>query len=80
LRLIIIIKMSSRYTNMKVHISDNQRSKVKQAVEKGEAVTIKLSYEDLQGNDLLAFTKSQLNKIAEAFNNQKGITIRMSKA
>jgi hypothetical protein len=27
----------------------------------------------------LAFTTSQLNKIAEAFNNQKGITIKMSK-
>jgi hypothetical protein len=64
---------------MKVHISDNQKSKIKQAAEKVEAVTIKLSYEDLQGNDVLAFTKSQMNKIAEAFNNQKGITIRMSK-
>jgi hypothetical protein len=60
---------------MKVHISDNQKSKIKQAAEKGEAVNIKLSYEDLQGNDVLAFTKSRLNKIAEAFNNQKGITI-----
>jgi hypothetical protein len=64
---------------MKVHISDNQKSKIKQAAEKGEAVNIKLSYEDLQGDDVSAFTKSQLNKIAEAFNSQKGITIRMSK-
>jgi hypothetical protein len=72
--------MSSRYTNIKVvHISDNQKSKIKQAAEKGEPVTIKLSYDDSQGNDVLAFTKSQLNKIAEAFNNQKNITIRMSK-
>ena len=64
---------------MKVHISDNQKSKIKQAAEKGEAVSIKLSYDDLQGNDVLAFTKAQLNKIAEAFNNQKGVTIKMSK-
>jgi hypothetical protein len=64
---------------MKVHISDNQKTKIKQAVEMGEAVSSRLSYEDLQGNDVLAFTKSQLNKIAEAFNNQKGITIQMSK-
>jgi hypothetical protein len=64
---------------MKVHISDNLKSKMKQAAEKGEAVNIKLSHEDLQGNDVLAFTKSQLNNIAEVFNNQKGITIRMSK-
>jgi hypothetical protein len=64
---------------MKIHISHNQKSKIKQAVEKGEPVTIKLSYEDLQGNDVLAFTKSQVNKIAEAFNNQKGIALKMSK-
>jgi hypothetical protein len=32
----------------------------------------------LQGNDVLAFTTPQLNKIAEAFNNQKSITIKMS--
>jgi 2,4-dienoyl-CoA reductase-like NADH-dependent reductase (Old Yellow Enzyme family) len=63
---------------MKVHISDNQRSKIQQAVEKGEPVSIRLTYEDLQGNDV-AFTTSQLNKIAEAFNNRKGITIKMSK-
>jgi hypothetical protein len=64
---------------MKVHISDNQRSKIKQAEEKGEAVSIRLSYEDLQGNDVLPFTMSQLNKIAEAFNYWKGVTIKMSK-
>jgi hypothetical protein len=64
---------------MKVHISDNQKTKIKQAVEKGEAVNIKLLYEDLHGYDVLVFTASQLNKIAEAFSNQKGITIKMSK-
>jgi hypothetical protein len=65
---------------MKIHVSDNQKTKIKQAAGKGEAVNIKLSYEDLQGNDVLAFTTSQLNNIAEAFNNQKGITIKMSKS
>ena len=64
---------------MKVHISDNQKSKIKQAVEKGEPVSIRLTYEDLQGNDVLAYSKVQLNKIAEAFNNQKGVTVKMSK-
>jgi hypothetical protein len=64
---------------MKVHISDNQNNKIKQAVVKGETVIFRLSYEDLQGNYVLAFTTSQLNKIAEAFNNLKGIIIKMSK-
>jgi hypothetical protein len=79
LRINNLKKMSSRYTNMKVHISDNQKSKIQQAVEKGEPVSIRLSCEDLQENDVLAFTTSQLNKIAEAFNIRKGITIKMSK-
>jgi hypothetical protein len=79
IRLNNLKKMSSRNTNMRVHISDNQKSKIRQAVKKGEAVSIRLSCEDLQGNDVLAFTTSQLNKIPEAFNNQKGITIKMSK-
>jgi hypothetical protein len=57
---------------MKVGISDNQKTNIKQAIEKGEAVTFRLTYEDLQGNDVLAFTMSQSNEIAEAFNNQKG--------
>jgi hypothetical protein len=64
---------------MKLIYQTIRRLRIKQAVEKGEAVFIRLSYEDLQGNDVLAFTTSQLNKIAEAFNNQKGITIKMSK-
>jgi hypothetical protein len=59
----------SRYTNMRVHISDNQKTKIKQAVEKGEAFIIRLSFEDLQGNDVLAFTMSLLNIIAEAVSN-----------
>jgi Flp pilus assembly protein TadG len=64
---------------MKVHMSDNQKSKIQQAVEKGEPVSIRLTYKNLQENDVLTFTMSQLNTITEAFNNRKGVTIKMSK-
>jgi hypothetical protein len=70
---------SSRCTQMKVHISDNQKTKIKQAMEKGGPLTIRLLYEDLQGENTLAFISTQLTKLATAFNERKGITIMMSK-
>lgn len=70
---------SSRYTNMKVHVSDNQKDKIKKAVEDNSPVSIRFTYEHLTGNDVLAFTKSQLDKIAEAYTNKKAVTIKLSK-
>ncbi len=70
---------SSRYTNMKVHASDNQKDKIKKAVEDNSPVSIRFTYEHLTGNDVLAFTKSQLDKIAEAYTNKKAVTIKLSK-
>jgi ribosomal protein S15P/S13E len=69
---------TSRYTNMKVHISANQKDKIKKAVEDNTPVSIRFTHEYLAGNDVLAFTKSQSDKIAEEFENNKGITIKMS--
>lgn len=68
--------MASHYTTMKVHILDNQTAKSQQAFEKCEAVSIQLLYEDLPGNDLLAFTMSQTKKTTEAHNN--GVSSKMS--
>ena len=41
-------------------------------------VSIRLGYEDLKGNDILAVTESQAKKLAKAYENKKGITIKMS--
>ena len=41
-------------------------------------VSIRLGYEDLKGNDILAVTESQAKKLAKAYENKKGVTIRMS--
>jgi len=38
-----------------------------------------LDYEDLCGSDVLALTNSQLNRMTKAYQNGKGITIKMSK-
>jgi hypothetical protein len=42
-------------------------------------VSIRFVHEHLTGDDVLAFKKSQLDKIAEAYKNNKGITIKVSK-
>ena len=64
---------------MKVHISDSQKEKLKKAAEENTTVSIRFTYDHLTGNDVLAFTKGQLDSIAEAYNNKKEVTIKMSK-
>lgn len=75
----------SRYTNVKVNISQGQIDKIKQAVQTGSnslhsnGVSIRLSHSDLDGEHILALTTAQVNKIAKAYQNGTGVTIKMSK-
>ena len=64
---------------MRVNISENQKDKIKHAVDTKIPVSIRLSYEDLCGNDALALTNSQVKRMGKAYENGKGITIKMSK-
>ena len=69
----------TRYTNVKVNILEGQKEKLQHTLKAGcPAVSIRLGYEDLQGNDILAVTNSQAKNLAKAHENGKGITIRMS--
>ena len=69
----------TRYTNVKNNISKGQEEKLQHAIKAGcPAVSIHLSHEDLEGNDILAVSDSQVRKLAKALGNGKGITIRMS--
>ena len=69
----------TRYTNVKVNISEGQKEKLQHAIKAGcPAVSIRLGHEDLQGNDILAITKSQAKNLVKTHENGKGITIRMS--
>ena len=57
----------SRYTNIKVNISEGQKDKIKRALEAGcDSVSIKLSHDDLSGEDVLALTQRQINKMIES--------------
>jgi len=67
------------YTKVHVNISENQKRDLKRAIMSKGPVSIRLGYEDLEGNDILALTDSQVNRMTKAYDNGKGITIKMSK-
>lgn len=67
------------YENVKVNVSEGQKEKIKQAFETGSAVSIRLTHGDLTGEHVLALTLAQCKKMAKAYNNGKGMTIKMSK-
>ena len=69
----------TEYINVKVNISEGQKEKLQHAIKAGcSTISIRLGHEDLKGNDILAVTNSQANKLAKAHENGKGITIRMT--
>ena len=68
------------YTDVNVNISDSQKQKVKKALAAGTQFSLRLSHEDLVGNDVIAVTQSQLNRLKKAHEAGKGVTIKMSKS
>lgn len=70
----------SRYTNVKVNISEGQKDKIKRALQAGvDGVSIRLSHDDFSGEHVLALTRAQINKMRKAYNSGTGTTIKMSK-
>ena len=69
----------TKYLNAKVNISEGQKEKLQHAIKANcPMVSIRLGYEDLKGNDILAVTESQAKKLAKAYENKKVVTIKMS--
>ena len=67
------------YVNVKVKISEWQKDKLQHALKAGcPTISIRLDHEDLKGNDIMAITRSQTKNLAKAYENGKGITIRMT--
>ena len=69
----------SRYVNVEVNISEGQKEKIKQAIQTGATVSIRLQHGDLTGKDVLALTQAQINKMTKAYQNGTGMTIKFSK-
>ena len=69
----------TRYTNIKLYISECQKDKIKKAFEpNSKYITIRFQCSDLYGEDIVALTKSQVNRLVEACEEKRGLTIRMS--
>jgi hypothetical protein len=60
-----------------VNLSEGQKNKISAAYKNGIRISIKLSKDDLYGNDMLALTKAQLNKLRKAEN---GVQLNLSVA
>ena len=57
----------TQYINVKVKISEWQKEKLQHALKaKCPTISIRLNYEDLKGNDILAITRLQAKKLAKA--------------
>ena len=70
----------TRYTNFKMRISEGQKDKLKKAFESNcESITNRLTFSDVHGEDVIALTNSQLDRLVKAYEEKNGMTIRMSK-
>ena len=55
------------YTNVKVRILEGQKDKLKKAFESNcESITIRLTFTDLHGEEVIAIIKSQLDRLVKA--------------
>src|SRR6476469_6395255 len=59
------------------NLSEGQKSKIAAAYKNKVGISIKLSKKDLHGDDMLALTQTQMNKIK---NDDKGVQIKLSLA
>ena len=70
----------THYTNIKMRISEGQKDKIKKAFESNnKSITIRFKFSHLHGEDVIALTKSQVDRLVEAYEEKKGMTIRMLK-
>ena len=69
----------TQYKSVNVNLSENQINKIRQAINAGcTATSIKLGYNDLDGDHTIFITNGQFNKLQNARDRGKGLTIRMS--
>ena len=69
----------TNYKSVNVNLSDNQIDKLQKAINANcVATSIKLSNDDLEGEHTLFLTNAQLDKLQNARDRGKGLTVRMS--
>ena len=63
-----------------MRISEGQKDKLKKAFESNfESSTIRLTFSDLHCEDVIALNNSQFDRLVKAYEEKKGMTIKMSK-
>ena len=69
----------AQYISTNVNLTENQIQKLRQAINANcSATSIKIGKDDLDGDHTLFLTKAQYNKLQNAKEPGKGLTIRMS--
>ena len=69
----------TRYINFKMRISEGQKDKLMKAFESNyESISIRFTFSDMHGQDVIALTNSQLDRLAKAYEEKNGMTIRIS--
>ena len=57
-----------------------KKDKLKEAFQSScESITICLTFTDLHGDDVIAITKSQVDRLVKTYEARKGMTIKMSR-
>ena len=70
----------THYINVKMRISEGQKDKLKKAFESNcKYITNRITFSDLHGEDVIAITNLQLDRLVEAYEEMKCMTIKMSK-
>ena len=63
-----------------MRVSEGQEEKIKKAFEtNSKYITIRFGLTDLYGEDVIALTKSQIDRLVEAYEERNCLKIRMSK-
>ena len=69
----------AQYISTNVNLTENQIQKLRQAINANcSATSIKIGKDDLDGDHTIFLTKAQYNKLQNAQEQGKGLTIRMS--
>ena len=65
-------------TNIKMQISEGQKDKMKKEFKSNSKyIAIRFMFSDPYGKDVIALTKSQVDRLVEAYEEKKDMTIRM---
>ena len=64
--------------NVKMRISEGHKDKFKKPFESNsKSITIRFKLSDLHGEDVITLTNSQVDRLVEAYEEKKGMTIRI---